>query len=241
MSRRRLLLRQIDRPTPRARSAGGRAEGAPGVYFVSMSSDHPPPRPPARRGRKPKPRLVELRIALAEIDPPVWRLVRVPDTYTLDQLHRIVQLLFGWLDYHLYAFRVGERRFEAPDEEAEGEDSTAIRIGDLALGKGARFTYTYDFGDDWIHEMLVEDVYPFAPLDDDDERLLPLLVAGERAGPREDCGGPDGHQRLVDALRDPHHPEHKDYRRWAGGYDPERFDVWMARNNLTLAAAWGAI
>jgi hypothetical protein len=206
-----------------------------------MSSDTPPPRPPARRGRPRKPRLVQLRIMIAEIEPPIWRLVRVPDTYSLHQLHRIIQLLFGWLDYHLYLFRVGERRFEAPDEEADGEDSTAIRIGDLALSNGARFTYTYDFGDDWIHEIVVEDVFPFAPTDEDDERLLPLLMAGERAGPHEDSGGPSGYQHLIEALRDRSNPEHKLYRQWAGDYDPERFDVCMARNNLTLTAAWGAI
>lgn len=219
---------------------GGRADGAPAVYFVHMPSTPPPPFP-ARRGRKPKPRLVELRITIAGIEPPIWRRVRVPDTYTLDQLHRVIQLLFGWMDYHLYEFRMGERRFEAPDEEAEDEDSTATLLRDLRLTAGARFTYTYDFGDNWVHEIVAEDIYVVTPLDEDDERLLPMLYAGERAGPHEDSGGPCGHQEMVDALLDPLHPEHTLYRRRAHVYDPDRFDVWMARNNLTLAAAWGAI
>jgi hypothetical protein len=92
-----------------------------------------------------------------------------------------------------------------------------------------------------VHEVVVEDIYIVNPFDVDDDRLQPMLYGGERAGPREDSGGPGGHQELVDALRDPHHPEHEHSRRWAAVYDPERFDVWMARNNLTLAAAWGAI
>lgn len=201
-----------------------------------------PPLPfPARRGRKPKPRLVELRITIADIEPPIWRYVRVPDTYTLHQLHRIIQLLFGWLDYHLYEFRVGDRRFEEPDDEAEGEDSTATLLRDLRLTAGARFTYTYDFGDNWVHEIVVEDIYIVTPLEDDDERLLPRLYGGERAGPPEDCGGPGGYEEMLRALRDPHQPEHGDYRLWIRDHDAERFDVWMARNNLTLAAAWGAI
>jgi hypothetical protein len=50
-----------------------------------MPSDAPSPTP-ARRGRKPKPRLLELRITLADIEPPIWRRVRVPDAYTLHQL-----------------------------------------------------------------------------------------------------------------------------------------------------------
>lgn len=195
------------------------------------------PRPPARRGRRRKPRLMELRITIAGIEPPIWRLVRMPDTYTLDQLHRVIQLLFGWLDYHLYAFRVGESRFEEPDEDAEGEDSTAVALRDLSLVKGAAFTYTYDFGDNWRHEIVVEDVYIITP-QEDDERLLPMLLTGERAGPHEDSGGPGGYGDVVEALRD---PARTLYRHWAGEYDPDRFDVWMTRNNLTLAAAWGAI
>jgi hypothetical protein len=199
-----------------------------------------PPSPvPARRGRKPKPRLVELRITIADIEPPIWRHVRVPDAYTLHQLHRVIQLVFGWLDYHLYMFDVGGRRFEQPLDDAEDEDSTAVRLRELALGNGARFTYTYDFGDDWVHEIVVQGAY--VPMRLDGDPPLPVLFGGERSGPPEDCGGPGGYAEMLQALGDPDHPEHESYRLWAGDYDPERFDVRTARNNLTLAAAWGAI
>lgn len=217
---------------------GGGAEGAPAVYLVHMTST-PPPSAPAGRGRKPKPRLVELRITIADIEPPIWRHVRVPDTYTLHQLHRVIQLLFGWLDYHLYLFEAGDRRFEQPLEDAEYEDSTAVRLRELDLGTDARFTYTYDFGDNWVHEIIVQGAYVPTGLGGDPP--LPVLNGGERPGPPEDCGGPDRYAEMLRALRDPHHPEHEDYRDWAGDYDPERFDVRTARNNLTLAAAWGAI
>lgn len=202
-----------------------------------MPQSNPSPAP-ARRGRKPRPRLLHLRVTLAEVEPPIWRVLRVPDAYTLHQLHRVIQFAFGWLDYHLYAFKVGARRFEEPLEEAEDEDSTAVHLRDLALGRGSRLTYTYDFGDHWVHEIVVEGVYMALPID---QPSVPILYGGERAGPPEDCGGPDGHAELLQALADPDHPEHESYRLWAGDYDPERFDVRTARNNLTLAAAWGAI
>lgn len=196
-------------------------------------------RPPARRGRKPKPRALDLRITIAEIEPPIWRRVRVPDAYTLHQLHRVIQLVFGWQDYHLYAFEVGGRRFEEPPEEAENEDSTAFRLRDLPLDTGAGFTYTYGIGDRWVHEIVVEERYISTPIEDEDP--LPMLYGGKRAGPHEDCGGPDRHREICEALRDPDHPDNGSYRLLANVYDPERFDTWMARNNLTLAAAWGAI
>ena len=152
----------------------------------------------------------------------------------------MIQLVFGWTDYHRYRFEVGGRRFEKRHREAKGEDPAGTTLRELTLKEGARFAYVYGLRDRWVHEIVVEDVYISTPLDEDDVPL-PMLCDGERAGPIEDRGGPDEHQRLVDALRDPHHPEHRENRFWVAGYDPEQFDVRMARNNLTLAATWGAI
>jgi hypothetical protein len=81
-----------------------------------------------------------LRVSLRDIVPEIWRTVRVPREYTLAQLHRTLQLVFAWQDYHLHRFEIGGRRFEAPDEEAEGE-STAIRLTELPLATGDRFLY----------------------------------------------------------------------------------------------------
>jgi hypothetical protein len=178
-------------------------------------------------------------VALSEIEPPIWRRVSVPDNYSLHQLHRVLQLLLGWLDYHLYEFRAGERRFEAPDQEAEHEDSTMIDLASLKLEVGARFEYVYDFGDYWVHELTVEEIFP---VNGEDMSAFPHVRAGERAGPHEDSGGPTGHAELVKALRNRRHREHQDLRDWAGpNYEPERFDPWLANRTLILAAAWGAI
>lgn len=191
----------------------------------------------APRARKPAahPLDLVLRVSLREVEPEVWRRVRVPDGCSLDELHDVLQFVFGWLDYHLYEFRVGERRFEVPDPEAEGEDSTRTFLRDLPLEPGSRFEYCYDFGDDWVHEVVVEERLP-GVRDGWDE--LPMLLDGERAAPPEDCGGPGGFADLRAALADPSHPEHAALRAWAGPlYDPDRFDPWLANQNLMLAVA----
>ena len=92
---------------------------------------------------------VQLRVTLLEIEPPIWRSILVRADTTLHELHRVIQMLFQWYDYHLYRFDIGERGFEAPDEEAEGEDSTRAKLGQLGFRAGDTFEYTYDFGDDW--------------------------------------------------------------------------------------------
>ncbi|MBI2747796.1 MAG: plasmid pRiA4b ORF-3 family protein [Burkholderiales bacterium] len=177
---------------------------------------------------------------MVEITPPIWRLVRVPDRFTLHQLHRVLQIVFSRLDYHLYAFQVGSRRFEAPDPESEAEDATAIALGDLALSPGSRFTYLYDFGDGWEHDIVVEALLPM-PLENGPD-WSPRLLDGERAAPPEDAGGTPGFAQVTAALSDPAHPQHKEIRDWAGAtYDPNKFDAWALDHALALAVAWGAV
>ena len=177
---------------------------------------------------------------MAEIAPPIWRLVRVPDQFSLHQLHRVLQIVFSRLDYHLYAFQIGDRRFEAPHPDSEAEDATAIALGDLALPKGARFTYLYDFGDGWEHEVAVEEILPMPSENGPD--WSPRLLAGERAAPPEDAGGPPGFMDVVEALSDPTNPRHREVRDWVGSsYDPNKFDAWALDHALALAVAWGAV
>jgi hypothetical protein len=209
--------------------------------FISMTDPNPAPRPrAAQRGRTRTPHDLVLRVTLADIEPAIWRLVRVPDEYTLHQLHRVFQLLFGWQDYHLYDFLVGESRFEAPDPEAEGENARRVRLRAFGFKATDRFSYRYDWGDGWEHEIVVKEVLPVGRGPDDPR--LPALLGGARAGPHEDSGGPHGYADMVQALRNRKSSQYRMHRDWAGPlYDPERFDPWLAGQNLVLAAAWGVI
>jgi len=156
---------------------------------------------------------------------------------TLHGLHRAIQLMMGWFDYHLYQFTIDGVRYEQPMEEAEGLDSTGVSLASLKLKKGQRFSYTYDFGDDWSHEITVEGRKHVS-----EGAWLPWVVSGERAGPPEDCGGVHGYEEFLAALADPEHPEHEQYRTWVGeDYHPELFDVRAVRNAVILAGAWGAL
>lgn len=103
----------------------------------------------------------------------------------------------------------------------------------------------YDFGDDWAHDVTVEQIVAARGGGDEGE-ALPMVLDGARAGPPEDAGGASGYARLLAVLRDPDDPEHEDMKAWAalwGGaaYDPERFDPWTANHTLLLVAAWGAL
>ena len=45
-------------------------------------------------------------------------------------------------------------------------------------------TYLYDFGDDWHHSVVLEEITPH-----DASSALPACVAGRRRCPPEDCEG----------------------------------------------------
>ena len=182
----------------------------------------------------------QLRISLDEIEPLIWRRVLVRRDTTLHELHRTIQILFNWYDYHLYQFEVAGRRFEAPDEESEAEDATKAKLSKLISGPGDLIRYTYDFGDDWVHVIDIEETA--VPVDED---WIPWLLAGARSGPPEDCGGPHGYGELVAALRRPLEDLEDEERatvEWVGpDFDPEEFNLLQARHALLLSSAWGML
>lgn len=183
---------------------------------------------------------LRLRITLDGIHPPIWREVIFPRNATLHELHRAIQILFGWYDYHLYEFKIDGRRFEATEEEAEGEDSTKAKLSKLISDPEQVLEYTYDFGDNWL--LLIEVIDVSVPAD---PGWIPHLVDGARRGPPEDSGGVPGYQRLIEAARAPYEDlddEDRSFVDWAGDdYDSEDFSVSQARHALLLSAAWGAL
>jgi hypothetical protein len=178
-------------------------------------------------------RIYQLRVTLSGARPPVWRRLLVPGGYTLDRLHRVIQIGMGWHGYHLHSFEIDGIQYGEPDPEGELalRDELDVRL-DAVAGKGTRLTYLYDFGDWWEHEVEVEDVLPSEP-----ERGYPSCPAGEGACPPEDVGGIEAYGELCAALADPHDPEHADARDWMGAaFDPAAFDPERATTLLRRMA-----
>jgi Plasmid pRiA4b ORF-3-like protein len=181
--------------------------------------------------------LYDLRIAIRHIDPPIWRRVIVWWVTPLDHLHRVIQELFGWQDYHLYRFEIGDQEYEAPGPESTAEDSTEVSLGQLGLRTGDTFTYVYDFGDDWELEISILET----PLINH-ETSYPYCVDGARAGPPEDSGGPHGYTQLLEILASPSHPDFREMTDWIGpGFQSDIFDLRATNRILALAFPAGAV
>ena len=176
-------------------------------------------------------RIFQFKVTLKGVDPLIWRRLQVPESYSFWDLHVAIQDAMGWQDRHLHLFQVANPStgltdsIGVPDDEAFEGDPVTLAGWDLAIADyfgevGASGRYEYDFGDDWQHEVLLEDILPGAS-----QSKYPLCVAGARACPPEDCGGVFGYVELLEAIRDPAHKEHDTMLQWLGGdYDPSTFN-----------------
>lgn len=165
----------------------------------------------------------QIKVTLIDSKPPIWRRLLVPSTIKLEKLHDILQNAMGWTDFHLHQFQVGNQFFGVPDEEnfEDMEDEALVKLNQVLKAEKDTMVYTYDFGDDWRHKIVLEKVLPVDP-----DVSLPCCTAGKRACPPEDCGGIWGYAELLEIIHDPEDPEHQSMLGWLGkGFDSERFDM----------------
>src|SRR5216683_1770349 len=106
--------------------------------------------------------IFEFRLYLEHVHPTVWRRILVPDDCTLARLHKVIQAVMNWQDYHLHEFTVKGQAYRDPevDEEDRVVDDRTVRLLNLNLAIGDRIEYAYDFGDNWQHVLELEDKMP---------------------------------------------------------------------------------
>ena len=176
----------------------------------------------AKRRRPPR-TLFLLHVTLREVQPSIWRRVAVAGALSLADLHVVLQVVMGWDFKHLYSFTVGDCEYDDPqgdDRDSSSPDPRKTRLDSIGLEQGSTFLYTYDFGDEWKHQVAVEGIAPL-------QRFAPAvtLLGGERACPPEDCGGPQGYMQLLEALRHPEAPGTRERLEWLGGFEPDALDL----------------
>jgi hypothetical protein len=170
--------------------------------------------------------IFQFRIDLKNIEPSIWRRIQVQDC-SLEEFHEHIQAAMGWENYHLHQFTIKNVEYGpvSPDGLPFGpqfEDETEILLSDLfpPNGKRIRFGYTYDFGDDWHHEVVFEGT----PARSADQKC-PACLEGERACPPEDVGGPWGFAHYLEARNDPSHDQHCEMLEWKESFRAEDFSA----------------
>jgi len=182
--------------------------------------------------------VIRLKIELQDTKPPIWRRIEVPSAISLKDLHSVIQAAMGWENVHLFRFEAGRERIDGPGLGGAGpygqSSITAgrVRLDDLTARNIKRFTYLYDMGDNWEHELRIENVLPA-----DAAVLYPRYIDGAGRCPPEDVGGIPGFYNLVEALGDPTHPDHEHLMEWHGGpFDQTAIATDEIRKRLTKIA-----
>lgn len=205
----------------------------------------PPPKAEPRRAARPVPAgmfaYLEFTVSLLDIEPPIWRQFLLHADATLYDVHCAIQDAVGWENHHLFTFRekLGSRHsiggVPGSDEWDEPEpDARTIPIRDVFAHAGRKIFYEYDFGDGWMHSVSFKKTHLLR------EQLHRRLLAGDRAGPPEDCGGPWGYADCVATIErldrleaeddeDDLDEEEEERLDWLGSWRPDGFELAAAQ------------
>jgi hypothetical protein len=192
-----------------------------------------------KRGSRPKAarRIYQFKITLKGIKPAIWRRVQVWNDTPLDLLSLLILKAMGWEGYHLHAFTIGDEVYGATSEDniLGFREEADFQINQLVSAPKQKFLYEYDFGDGWVHEVILEKISaPEAGV------TYPRCIGGANACPPEDCGGATGYQNDLRALGDRHHPEREHAIEILGRtFDPAKFNLEAADSRLELFRAKG--
>src|SRR5664279_1100758 len=124
---------------------------------------------PAKRTKSARPAPVyQIKVGLRGATPPIWRRLEIPADISLARLHTVIQIAFGWDDSHLHVFETPYGSFGTADADLGHRSETSVTLEQVAPAVNSTMRYTYDFGDDWDHDILVEKV-----LDHDEAAAYP--------------------------------------------------------------------
>lgn len=170
--------------------------------------------------------LYQFKISLQGIEPPIWRRIQVLDC-SLDTLHEHIQSAMGWENDHMHMLEIEGDMYGDPslmDDDFIDYfilDSTKTLLSQIIPKTKKRFVikYEYDFGDEWIHEVVFEGQQPLKK-----NTRYPICLEGERACPPEDIGGIWGYLDFLAQLSDEANVSDEEFMENFGPFDPENFD-----------------
>lgn len=106
----------------------------------------------------------QLKITARYTNPSVWRRIIVPADLSFAQLSVVLNEAMGWFGEHLYSFEFPDLQLRLEElnenydyffENMDVDDSSEIML-EAYLDLENRFTYVYDFGNEWRYTVVVE-------------------------------------------------------------------------------------
>ncbi len=140
--------------------------------------------------------IYQFKVELEYEEPAVWRVLEVDSEATFEQFHDLLQLSFDWENSHLHGFSIEKKsgelvndieivmNLEGIEVSSEGLDEAEEKLQDWFIHEGDLAIYTYDFGDDWRHKIVLEKILPV-----NENKIYPYCVEVVGVAPDEDSRG----------------------------------------------------
>lgn len=132
-----------------------------------------------------EPRKMLLKITLNRVKPVVRRKVEVPSNISLEHLHTVIQMAFGWSNEHLHKFMVGDDDIEPKGRGYAYDadyDAWKVSLEEVLPSVGCSIKYLYDFGASWVHTITLESVEDYS----DGEKPIERIIERKGACPGDD-------------------------------------------------------
>jgi Plasmid pRiA4b ORF-3-like protein len=96
---------------------------------------------------RPPAAVAAVECASASVHPAVWCRVKLADSLSIAELHRVIQLLIGGDNDHLLRFRIHGRNYGIAyiNGPGFGEDEAAVPLSRFRFHPTVRFLYEQDF------------------------------------------------------------------------------------------------
>jgi len=170
------------------------------------------------------------------VKPQLWRKIMVPESISMLKFHKVIQAAFGWQGYHLFEFFLpghDDDPIGIPNEVfPDIRNATRIPLKSVFTEVGQEYKYVYDFGDDWMHSVVLERITP--------EQIRKAdCIAGRGTCPPEDCGGVAGFERVKKIQANTRNRDLQELREWLGlaageVWDADAFDLEEASERVRV-------
>jgi hypothetical protein len=152
----------------------------------------------------------------------VWRRAAVPESYRLQDLHRVIQGALNWKGTSIYRFSIEK---SGNDRSGSGTLDNKLQLEELC-GEGIS-ELIYEYGTKWTVKVIM------LPRYDGEEDEAVRCVAGADASPPEFIDGPLRFRKSLSALERGNESEKQAALHELGqNFNPEFFDIEGCNRNL---------
>jgi len=131
------------------------------------------------------PRVYEVTLRLSDVEPVVWRRLRISSGATLSRSARVFAVAMGWSPGRPYAFSVGPLRYEGRQVGGTWDDVVTARLRQVLPDAGSELEFEYGNDHAWHLVVRLERLLP-----PNDYLYTPLCLDGAGGTPPVDVGGP---------------------------------------------------